>query len=82
MKQTDDDDTFMDKMIQYLLKNKVGNKHIDDLTAWMVEEAFDSDTLKYDIADVGNILNHIENQDLADSIKNVFAAFKSMIFFI
>ncbi len=72
----------MDEMVKYLSNKKGANKHVGKLANWMDKEEYDSDTLKYDINNVGNILNHVENKGLAVSIKNVFAAMKSMIFFL
>eukprot|EP01084_Bolivina_argentea_P047505 87539_1 len=64
-------------MVKYLSKMKDVNKHINELTNWMAEQEYDTDTVKFDVGDVGNVLNHIKNQDLQTSVKNIFDAVQS-----
>ena len=70
-----DDETFVDEMIKYA-SNK---SNAAELTKLLVEEEYDSESLRYDISYVGNILHHIEHKQLAETLQNVFSAVQSML---
>ncbi len=48
----------------------------------IAEDEYDSDSLKFDIGYVGNILNHISDEKFSNSIKNLFVALQSMSLYL
>eukprot|EP01084_Bolivina_argentea_P295965 509665_1 len=63
--EQDGNETFTDEIIKYLSKTNVAN-NLTDLICAIAEEEYDSDSLKFDINYVGNILNSITNKTLSN----------------